>query len=242
VTKSDLTVLTVVENDQGIFDLLIDSIYKFTDPVPHIIVCDQGRNKIMSKYRNDSNITIVSNKPTMAGGSNRHGEGLNKIFPMVSTLKTAIIESDCILLRKNWDHLTQHKMIAAPKGKDLYHICFVLFYTSVLERNGTIDFRPGKDGNRANRPYQPHEDVGWQIKDKVKPDEIELMEFKDCKTGAGFYFDSSFQSDELWVEGQPTVAHFGRGSNISGKAVRKGFKHPNEQLVEWKKIAEGIIR
>jgi hypothetical protein len=249
MSKSDLTILTVVENDCGIFDLLISSIYKFTDPVPNIIVCNHGNNgNVLSKYVNDPNMIIVDHTPTMGGGSNRHGEGLNKIFPLVDTKKTAIIESDCILLRKHWDYVDfpQHRMIAAKKGElagaPYYHICFMVFSTAIMKHGGIIDFRPGQDGNRANRPYKPHEDVGWRIRDKVRPDEVGLMEFKDCKTGAGLYFDSRFQSDELWIGTQPTVAHFGRGSNIGGKAIRKGFKHPKDQLIEWKKIAEDIIR
>jgi hypothetical protein len=241
MSKNDLTVLTVVENDKGILDLMISSIYKFTDTVPRIIICDQGNNgTIMSKYHNDQNITIVKNKPIMAGGSNRHGDGLNKIFPLVKTKKTAIIESDCILLRKHWDYIApQHKMVAAKKGNNLYHVCFVLFYTDVLKG---IDFRAGKNGNRSNRPYKPKEDVGWQIGKMVKEEDVGLMDFKDCKENTGYYFSSSFQSDELWVGTQATVAHFGRGSNIGGKAIRKGFKHPQDQLIEWKKRAEEILR
>ena len=67
---SDLTVLTVVENDRGILDLLIRSIYKFTDPIPKIIICDQGGNgNVMSKYSNDPNCTVIVNSPKLAGGS-----------------------------------------------------------------------------------------------------------------------------------------------------------------------------
>lgn len=247
--NDDLTVLTVVENDCGTLDLLISSIYKFTSPTPQIIICDQGNNgSVMSKYKNDKNITIVKNKPTMSGGSNRHGEGLNKIFSLVTTEKTAIIESDCILLRSGWEYLDfpKSKLVAAKKGElagqPFYHVCFMVFSTKLLKHSGAIDFRPGKDGKRSNRSYKAHEDVGWQIRNKVRPDEVSLMEFRDCKEGNGFFFDKTFQSDELWYGGQPTVAHFGRGSNLAGKAIRKGFKHPKEQLEEWKKIAEGIIR
>lgn len=241
MAKSNLTVLTVVENDQGVLDLMISSLYKFTDPMPKVIICDNGNNgTVLSKYRNDPNIQIVKHKPSMSGGSNRHGEGLNKIFPMVCTPKTAIVESDCILLRKDWDYINpHHKMVAALKGDGLYHICFMVFETELLKG---VDFRPGKKSNRANRPYKAHEDVGWQIGKFVKPGQVGLMDFKDCKTGSGFYFDSSFQSDELWIGSQPTVAHLGRGSNLGGKAIRKGFKHPREQLEEWKKKAEEIIK
>lgn len=245
MSNSDITILTVVENDCGILDLLISSIYKFTDPVPNMIICNNGRSKLqLSKYTNDSNITIAHNVPKLAGGSNRHGAGLNKIFPMVKTPKTAIIESDCILLRKDWDYLApQHKMLAAKKGEHkgnvLYHICFMVFETELLKE---IDFGPSVPVFRSNRSYLMSEDVGWMIGTVVNPKDVGLMDFKDCKKNEGYYFDKTFQSDELWVGGQPTIAHFGRGSFLGGKAIRKGFDSPQKQLERWKKIAEGIIK
>ena len=185
----------------------------------------------------------------MAGnGSIAHGEGLNKIFPMVTTKRTAILESDCIVMRKDWDYIDfpRYKMVAAKKGEiagqTYYHACYMVFSTALLKHNGIVDFRPGKDGTRTNRPFKPHEDVGHMVRGKVKSSEVCLAEFRDCKEGNGFFFDSTFQSDEFWLGGQPTVAHLGRGSNLQGKAIRKGFKSPVEQMKEWKKIAEGIIR
>jgi hypothetical protein len=249
MNKSDLTVLTVVENDCGIFDLMIRSLYRFTNPVPNIIICYQGgSDKTMSRYINDPNITIINNKPILSSGSNRHGEGLNKIFPMVSTQKTAIIESDCVILKNGWDciNFPSNKMIAAKKGEiagqPYYHMCFMVFSTSLLKHGKIIDFRPGKDDTRSNRSYKPYEDVGWRIREKVRPDEIYYIDFKDCKTGEGRFFDKRFQSDELWMNNSPIVSHFGRGSNITGKAIRNGFMHPQQQLIEWKKIAEELIR
>ena len=249
MNKNDLTVITVVENDKGLLDLMIQSVYKFTNPKPKIIICDQGRNgKKLDKYRNDENITIVPNKPDLQGGSNKHSSGLNKIFPMVKTTRTAIVESDCIILREGWDdiYFPKYKMLASKKGEiaghPFYHVCFMVFSTNLLKHNGIVDFRPGKEGNRSNRPYLSHEDVGWSIRNKVDPKEVKLVDFVDCKSGKGYYFNEGFQSDEFWVDGLPTIAHFGRGSNLAGKAVRKGFKSSQEQLKEWKKIAERIIK
>lgn len=248
MNNNDLTVITVVENDNGILDLMIRSVYKFTEPKPKIIICCQGDgNNIENKYIGDGNITVIKNYPIMSGGSNRHGEGLNKAFEIVTTKRTAIVESDCILLDKGWDiiNFQKYKMIAAKKGElagqPYYHVCFMVFSTALLKHGQTIDFRPGKDDNRENRSYKPHEDVGWRIREKVRSDEIQLLDFIDCKTGNGHYFDGRFQSDEFWINGKPIVAHFGRGSNIGGKAVRKGFMHPKDQLIEWKKIAEKIV-
>lgn len=247
--KNDLTVLTVVENDSGILDLMIQSVYKFTDPVPKIIICDQGRNgTLLDKYRNDPNITIVKNTPKLVGGSNRHGSGLNKIFPLVATKRTAIIESDCVLLKYGWDKLNfpKYKMLAAKKGEQAghpyYHVCFLVFSTALLKHGQMIDFRPGTKKTRGNRPYKAWEDCGWAIRGKVRPDEVKSVQFIDCKTGKGKYFDSSFQSDEFWVNSEPVLAHYGRGSNIGGKSIKKGFAHPKDQLIEWKKIAEEILK
>jgi hypothetical protein len=249
MVNDDLTVITVVENDKGLLDLMIKSVYRFTDPKPKIIICDNGNNgNVLAKYKDDSNITIVSHKPTLQGGSNKHGSGLNKIFPLVKTKRTAIIESDCILLSYNWDklNLPKQKMVAAKKGElagqPFYHICFMVFSTSLLKHDGVIDFMPGTIKTRSNRSYKAHEDVGWQIRKKVRPDQIKELQFIDCKSGKGQFFGSEFQSDEIWNDGVPVLAHHGRGSNIGGKRIRDGFKHPREQLEDWKKIAENILQ
>lgn len=239
---SDLTVCSVVFNDKktNLFDLMIRSVIKFTQEKPYFIICDNGGNDL-SKYKSDPYFTIVKGQST-SSGSLQHGESLNKIFPLVKTRRTAIIESDCILLTNGWDNIPkQYKMLATKKGNNLYHVCFMVFYTEVLKRNGLVDFRPGKDGNRTNRSYKSNEDVGWMINKKIKLNEIYPMDFIDCKSGNGKYFDDRFQSDEILCAGKSVIAHLGRGSNLSGKKIRRGFKHPSEQLKEWKEIAERII-
>jgi hypothetical protein len=236
---SDLTVITVVENDRGLLDLMIKSVRRFTTPAPKFMICDNGGSeKVLSIYKDDPDVTIVPHKPKMTGGSNRHGEGLNTLIKLVQTKRTAIIESDCIVLCDGWDK-TSASMLAAPKGKHddrvYYHACFMVFYTDNLR---FTDFRAGTAKDRANRTYQPHEDVAWQVKAMC---EVESLEFIDCKSGRGQYFGANFQSDEFWRDGKPTVAHFGRGSNIGGKAVRKGFKHPQEQLKDWKQVVQELL-
>lgn len=235
---SDLTVISVVENDRGLLDLMIRSVRKFTTPAPKFIICDNGNSdEALAPYRDDADVLIVSHKPTMPGGSNRHGSGLNAITKLVKTKYTAIIESDCVVLRDDW-YKTSASMLASKKGmhngKPFYHACFMVFYTEDLY---LVDFRPGTDKDRANRTYKPHEDVAW----RVQHNDVELLEFVDCKSGRGKYFDAKFQSDEFWRNGEPIVAHFGRGSNISGKAIRKGFKHPQEQLKDWKRVVEELL-
>src|SRR5690242_6141825 len=120
-SKSDLTILTVVEHDSGTLDLMISSVRKFTQPHPKFIICDNSNGKapVLDKYRKDPNITIINNSPKLSGGSNRHGDGLNKIFSLVDTSRTAIVESDCIVLCNGWDDINfpKYKMVAAKKGE-----------------------------------------------------------------------------------------------------------------------------
>jgi len=234
---TDLTIITVAENDRGTLDLMLRSVFKFTHPHPNVIICDNGNNgSVIEKYKGTPGVEIVSHKPTIKGGSNKHGIGLNHIFPMVKTKRTAIVESDCIVLSDNWHNMYGKNVVAATKVPGLYHIFFVLFETKLFKG---VDFRPGKAGNRANRPYQVKEDVGWQMSKFIN--DAYILKFVDCKSGQGKYFDGRFQSDELWSGDQAIVAHLGRGSNLGGKAIRKGFAHPKDQMIEWKKIAERTI-
>lgn len=250
--KNDLTVISVVEDDDGLLELMIKSVLKFTNPTPKFIICDNGNgknaNRIEKAFGDYKDYKIVNNNPILQGGSNRHGDGLNKIFSLVDTQKTAIIESDCVVLCNGWDKIDfpKYKMLAAKKGdlagQPYYHICFLVFSTGLLKHNGIIDFCAGKEGNRSNRNYKPHEDVGYKLRDKIGINQVQLLEFVDCKENKGKIFNGSFQSDEFWLNGKPLLAHFGRGSNLGGKTVRNGYLSHKEQLARWKNIALEIIK
>jgi len=236
---SDLTICSVVCNDNQVhlFDIMIKSVLKFTKFEPKFIICDNGNNNL-KKYELLPNFTIIKNN-SRCRGSLQHGEGLNKIIPMSKTKYTAIIESDCVILSDKWYSISnEYKMVGAKKSAETYHICFLLFVTDILKN---LDFLPGTEKNRGNRSYKINEDVGWKIKDNISEDRVCKLRFIDCKTGQGKIFDNGFQSDEFWLEECPIVAHFGRGSNLLGKANRKNFKSHGSQLKDWKTIIERIL-
>lgn len=237
---SNLTVISVVEGDHGTFDLMVRSILKFTNPTPKFVICcnDHKESTNIFDLYSGANTKIIFNDPIFKTGSNRHGSGLNAAFALVNTKYTAIVESDCIVLNKNWCNIkTPLKIMAAKKGPELYHVCFLVFETEILRG---IDFRPGTNKTRANRSYKAEEDVGWAIKNFVKKDQIDLVDFVDCKTDQAKIF-KSFQSDEFYKNGEIICAHFGRGSNLAGKASRKGFETATTQLKKWKEIANRLI-
>ena len=176
--KNDLTVVTVVENDSGIINYLVDSVYAFTTPKPKIIICDNGRNgTLLDKYKDDKNITVVENPGCeFKGGSNIHGESLNKVLPMVTTGKTAIIESDCVVLSRDWNLLdtSKYKMSATIKptkyGERHYYVCVMVFETGRLNK---MDWRPGTDKTRAHNKSYIKQDCGWRIIENIKPHEVQ---------------------------------------------------------------------
>lgn len=239
-----ITIISVVENDPGLVDLMIKSVLRFTKPTVRFIFCDNsnGKNearikKALGSYKN---YKIIKNQPTMGGGSNRHGEGLNKIFKNcnIDTEYMAIIESDVVVLTNDWYKVKPGFNSKGAKktenSEHTYHACFFIFKSELLKK---MDWRAGKNGCRFNnKSYSTQFDVGWNIRDFIRQDYVEVIKFVDCKTGQGKILDSSFQSDEFWKDGVPIAVHFGRGSNIKGKANRKNFPSHDEQLSKFKTI------
>lgn len=240
-----LTICSVVYNDNEskLFDLTMRSILKYTYPEPQIIICDHGNSDILDKYRHLPNVKIISNTPKLKGGSNAHGEGLNLILPLVKTKRAAVVESDCVVLSKDWYRLdTKYKLSAAIKptkdGTMHYYICAMVFDTQILKG---MDWRPGRDGTRAHNKSYVIEDCAWRIRDRVAPSEVQLMKQVDTKTGDGQHFDGRFCSDEFWAFGKAIVAHYGRGSHMHGKAIRKGFLPHKEQLKLFKDVCYQLL-
>ena len=242
-TKNNLTVISVVENDKGLVDLMIQSLYKFTTPVPKIILCSNGKNPILDKYNEDTNIKIVENNPSIGGGSNRHGDGLNVAFKLVTTPKTAIVESDCVIVKSDWHEIDQPFKVLVAKKCELhqipyYYAAFAIFDTKIMRG---MDFRPGNDKTRGNRSYKPHEDVAWRMNGKINSSQIGHLDCVDCKSGRGQVLDNMFQCEEYWIRGKAVAVHFGRGSNLLGRANRKGFPNHKVQFDSFVKKMKMIL-
>ncbi|KKM65587.1 hypothetical protein LCGC14_1489710 [marine sediment metagenome] len=251
---SDLTVLTVVESDPGLLELMLRSVAKFTTPAPKVLICDNqngGNNsRIKLACKNiDINVEIFENKPEFFGGSNRHGSGLNRIFKHVETKYTAIVESDVVVLSDDWHKIDPSCTVKASLKRNkehLYHMCFFICETEKLWKNDKlINFMPGnRKGKKklsSGQNYEFDNDVGWRLCNYVNQKYVDLVGFIDCKGHDAKIF-KNLQSDEFHYDNNVIAAHLGRGSNLLSKAIRKGFKHPEDQLIEWKKKAEEILR
>lgn len=233
----NLTVVSVINgNSGGILPLMIDSLETFSGETPKVLLCNTNQ-AYLCPYASKT-IGVFNYCPKMKGGSNIHGESLNYILKKVKTLRVAIIEPDCVMLSNDWARCDKDfKLI--KKGKHLWHVCFLIGPTKDLQK---VDFRPGTEKTRANgKSYRPQEDVGWDLCSGIGVKTIDQIDSVDCKTGKGKLFGPGFQSDEIWAHGKLIAAHFGRGSNLDGKANRKGFSSNKKQLEEWKKIVSDIL-
>ena len=243
---SDLTVISVVGGtDNGLLKYMIESVYKHTTPRPKILLCDttNGTYSSLEKCSKNHGMTVVCHNPSLRGGSNVHGESLNKLIKRVDTTNVAIVETDCVITMDGWHNIEGYDMIAAIKSakKDVrYHAAFMVLKADVAKK---IDFRAGTDKSRShNKSYSPEDDVAWRVSGVIKPEDVKLVKFIDAKSGKGQYLDSKFQSDEFWIGGKCVCLHFGRGSNIKhGKPDRKGFPSHKKQLKNFKKIAGEFV-
>lgn len=219
MTGSNLTFISVVERDDGLSNLMVQSIRRFK-PDARILIADNGSNPHLAEYGAE----LIPNRPTVQGGSNRHAEGLNLLFPMVETEYCVVMDSDAALVSGDWQ--PTHALTAAPKHgtqEGCWHMCFAILRTADFKG---IDFSPA-DGY----------DVGFRVQHK----DWELLQFVDTKTGHGRTFDSTIQSDELFLDWKPVAVHLGRGSNLKGK-LTKTPKPLAQQVEEWKTRVKELIK
>jgi CDP-glycerol glycerophosphotransferase (TagB/SpsB family) len=145
ISPNDITCIVVIENYNELADHTIESIKKFTNPIPKILICfNTGNTKAINikrykrdkinfieKCSNDKNIKIVMNDipGNIKNTSIRHGIGINKLMELVDTKYTAIIESDVILTSDKWYYLDERKfdIKAIPRGRKIFHIGMFAF-------------------------------------------------------------------------------------------------------------------
>lgn len=222
IIPKNLTVISVIQNDSGLCNLMIDSIKRFTDPNPKMIIIDKGGNKsIIKANRNNSNIRFVQDftGARHPNTSMRHAYGINKALSLVDTEYTAVVESDCVVLRKDWFEFDSNKyhMLAALKsmefGEEYYHMCFMVFKTKKLFG---MNWMPIKE----LKPVKYWRDVGFRVYKHIggTGEAVQHLNVRGCASGKTKIFKHGFEykSFEMYKDdGMPIVAHFCRGSDLT---------------------------
>lgn len=258
--KSDLTIITVACQDNGFTENMIQSVHRFTHPIPNIIICDNGRNANFPKqWMKYPNVKIVKNtrahkykkNKTFFNTSMQHGVGLNLVFKHVKTKRTAIIEPDCAVLKKGWDEIPDgYEMRTCEKGVGMnnehyYFPCFMVFKTDCMYRHGSIiDFKPehgkSKNGivisvaNKINR----YADVGWKIYEKIPHEKVDLLENVRWDKARAKAFNKEFtHKTNVFIDSKQNIVgtHFWRGNELARRgdnaAVQKNMWMGTVKLV-----------
>jgi hypothetical protein len=176
--------------------------------------------------KNYPNVTVIHGniKEIKGKGPNyRHGHGLNLAFSLSKTNRTAIVESDCVVLNRDWDRIRKpyfSKGIKKGSGinrEDYYYPCFVVFYSKCMkDKFGEIDFRPGPpdSGFQISKNGKLYNDVGWRMSNYIGKKDMDLLNIMRPQRDKCRYFDKrlAYKTFEIWEKNTPIVAHFGRGS------------------------------
>lgn len=249
---SNLTIITVAANDgkSRLAEFMVRSVLKFTKPRPKLIICNNGDcHNFITKYADKAWARVVNSSNIQEDSSSTHGFGLNKIFPLVQTEFTAIIEPDCVVLNNDWDKFdtTKYDMRAPLKGygsdnKKYYHPCFMVFKTESLRG---IDFMSGTKGDERGiiREASNYSDVAWRVANFIDSDRVEELFVRRCADGATRYFRHialEYKTCEFWLNDTPVAAHFYRGSDPSRRATVGNIAYGAQRAV-WKSIVDEIL-
>lgn len=239
---SDITVIVAAENDNRteLLDYMLRSVIKFSPLNTKIIVCDNGNNDItLNKHKLNKNIQIVPFKPTMSGGSNRHGQSLDNIFNLSKSKYTAIVEMDCVVF-EDWYKIDPSKKLMAGVKENInyYNACFVVMET---EKFMGISFMP-RDAS-SGKGYAADSDVAHQLSSFVNKNEVDLVDMVNWRHNDKIinFKNSGVQVEEIIKSGKSIGAHFGRGANYDGRIV-KNAKSNEEQLKIFKSIVEEKLK
>ena len=245
INPKDITVISVVGDDGGLSETMVQSVLHFSKSPPSFIIADNGNNAKLKRIFNF--ITLVKNNKDANHNNTsvRHAAGLNLILPMVKTKYTAIVESDVVVLRNDWFDfdINKYDMMTALKKKEYggqqLQLCFMIFKT---EKVFGVDFMPIKVTNKEGTIKR---DTGFRVYDKIG-DEKKIFYLRQewCKSGETKVFLKAFnyKQFELFKDnGFPIAAHFGRGSDIS-RVPGNSLGHPIDQRKAWIKAFHNYIK
>ena len=207
-TLESLTANTfqVIVNDNGSKNIDIEELKKLEEQKKYLKV-----NYRKSKYKH----------PAF-----NHGEALNILINMIDTKYFMILDSDCVLLLKNWDQycidqLDDYvKVIGTQRASvDEQHIInefpfpapFAVFFETNIYKKLNVNCMPEGDG----ACYEFNKDTCWQWKEKYNNANIQSKLFyaKNTKVYQDGPFKDVYCAEYYTEQGDLICSHFRRGSS-----------------------------
>lgn len=227
----ETTILTVNYNSA---DFIAMQLYAFTklskNPFRVYILDNNSKLKDFKKLqrivRGYPNVSL-KRRTTDLKGSVAHGTALNILIKKINTPYFALMDADCLWLKKDWDEIMKRKFtnkikITGTQADSInmqqdFPQQYAIFGNSKVFKSLNIDYAPDEEDKKH--------DTGWKVR-KAYHDKgykglvLNMKNTRDYHDGP---FNTVLASAEYYLAGETDIyiAHFGRGSNPMGKNMSK---------------------
>jgi len=228
-----ITVCIVHFNDTDFVLTSLFCLQKLTKNSYCVFIKDNGSRKknflrLAKEVKNYDNV-FLSQQPEGFNlrGSMAHGTALNELVSKVETPFFAILDADCVFLKKNWDEILLSKInekvkavgTQAPLSKSQdFPLMFAILLETATFRKLNIDFRP-KDVSQA-------QDTGFEMRGKYLSAGFSGINipFKNTREYKEGHFRDILGVDEYYLEREKDIfaSHFGRGATLGAAKYTKG--------------------
>ncbi len=220
-----LTIVLASRNDSIFIKLFLTALKKLTKNSFKVIICDNGSDKInqfhLSKIvREFKNVHLF--RLEAEAGNRGHGKTLDYLISIVDTKYCVVMDSDCIVLKKNWDEIMlksldeKIKIIGATASKQRsgnrigagdFPLPFLAMFEIDFYRSIKISCLPGD--------ILLGQDTCWEWKTKIESNNYRGKTFVTKNTRD--YIQGPFRDltgvEEYYHEDILIAAHFGRGGS-----------------------------
>jgi glycosyltransferase involved in cell wall biosynthesis len=235
-----ITVVTVNYNTADFIELMLYTLEKLTNNFYQVFICDNGSTaediekleNIAQKY---NNLELIFRRQNTTA-SIAHGQAIDILIEKSNSKYTAILDSDCVFLLKNWDielikefdekvkivGATSPRMRTGDRvGGGDFPLPFAVLFETDVYKSLEIQCAPAKD--------QVGCDTCWQWKQKFSAagfagKTLVTYNTRDFKQGP---FSDLIGIEEYYLnDGRLIAAHFGRGSSLGAAKYLKWLKIP----------------
>jgi glycosyltransferase involved in cell wall biosynthesis len=266
VKTPKISILITNYNTIDFVKLSLLSIEQLTSSSYHVLINDNGSKekdivelKALEKEKNYLKVNYRKSKYEHAAFA--HGEALNILIDMVDTQYFIILDSDCILLLKDWDIYcieqinakvkiigTQRAAIGSDSEIHKFPSPFAAFFESSSYKKLNISCMPENPITK---------DTCWQWEPKYNQNffESKLFYAKNTKEYQGGPFKSVYCAEYYTEDNKLICNHFGRGSSggVAKYSTKWWFKIPYlsrfirrhvalKEKKEWMDICYKIIQ
>ena len=220
-----LTAVLVSRNDSIFIKLFLIALKKLTKNKFKVIICDNGSDKknqlLLSKIVSSfKNVHLI--RMELEAGNKGHGKALDYLINNTDTKYCVVMDSDCIVLKNNWDEIMINSLCDSVKiigatspvkrkgnriGAGDFPLPFLALFETNFYKSMNISCMPGD--------MSLGQDTCWEWKTKIEDNNYEGKTFTTLNTRD---FDKGpFKRltgvEEYYSNNDLIAAHFGRGGS-----------------------------